>query len=152
MENLYFYQRSEFKFFLRILHHIERSLLLHGTLSHLAFRFTFFPFQVQTFDPPSRCLEATTQVGIELTELSNEIETVEREPLTILRKIYGYSTFREGQKEVIDSITSGKDTIALLPTGGGKSVIYVTSAVFMSGITIVVEPLKALMEEQVVNL
>ena len=88
----------------------------------------------------------------ELTELSNEIETVEREPLTILRKIYSYSTFREGQKEVIDSITSGKDTIALLPTCGGKSVIYVTSAVFMSGITIVVEPLKALMEEQVVDL
>jgi RecQ family ATP-dependent DNA helicase len=62
--------------------------------------------------------------------------------------VYGYGAFREGQLEAIQSVNQGKDTLALIPTGGGKSIIYVVSALLMQGLTIVVEPLKCIMEEQ----
>ena len=53
------------------------------------------------------------------------------------------------KEEVIESVLRGKDTIVLLPTGGGKTVIYSLAAVVLSGITFVIQPLKSLMEEQV---
>ena len=63
-------------------------------------------------------------------------------------KIYNFDKFREGQKKIIDKLLAFKDCIALLPTSGGKSVIFVVSAILISGITVVVQPLKFLMEEQ----
>ena len=73
-------------------------------------------------------------------------------PLFALRKIFGHGSFRGGQQETIESVLQGKDTIALLPTGGGKTAIYTILSVLLEGVTIVVQPLKSLMEEQVVNL
>ena len=68
--------------------------------------------------------------------------------LYILKELYGYDSFRVGQLEEIQSILEDKDTLVLIPTGGGKSLIYTMSAVLKQGLTIIIEPLKFIMEEQ----
>lgn len=68
---------------------------------------------------------------------------------SILSKHWGYASFRKGQEQAISSILKGKDTIVLLPTGGGKSVCFQVPALVKSGICIVISPLIALMEDQV---
>ncbi|WP_411030462.1 ATP-dependent DNA helicase RecQ [Spongiimicrobium sp. 3-5] len=70
-------------------------------------------------------------------------------PQEILQKYWGFSTFKGSQKKVIDAVLEGKDVLALLPTGGGKSVCYQIPALSMDGICIVVSPLIALMQNQV---
>ncbi|MFB0845981.1 DNA helicase RecQ [Paenibacillus oleatilyticus] len=67
----------------------------------------------------------------------------------LLRKYYGYPDFREGQKRVIESLLSGRDTLGIMPTGGGKSICYQVPALMMDGTTIVVSPLISLMKDQV---
>lgn len=69
--------------------------------------------------------------------------------LNILRSHWGYSEFRPLQKDIITSVISGQDTIALLPTGGGKSICYQVPALHFSGTTIVISPLRALIQDQV---
>ena len=66
----------------------------------------------------------------------------------VLKKIYGFDKFKEGQLEAISSITQGKDTLVLIPTGGGKSVTYTVAGILMQGLCVVIEPLKFIMEEQ----
>ncbi len=79
--------------------------------------------------------------------------TVKKQQLIELLKIhFGYSTFRPGQEQAIDSLLSGQDAVAVLPTGGGKSMIYQLPALILDGITIVVSPLIALMKDQVDSL
>ena len=68
--------------------------------------------------------------------------------LSLLKYLYGYNSFRDGQLEAIQSILQGKDTLTLIPTGGGKCVVYTLPAVLKQGLTIVIEPLKFIMEEQ----
>lgn len=66
-----------------------------------------------------------------------------------LRKYWGYPTFREGQDEAIRSVLDGKDTVVLFPTGGGKSLCYQVPATVFKGLTLVISPLVALMQDQV---
>ena len=66
-----------------------------------------------------------------------------------LREVFGYGEFLPGQAEVVASVLSGRDTLAVLPTGGGKSVCYQLPALLLDGLTLVVSPLLALMKDQV---
>lgn len=73
-------------------------------------------------------------------------------PDTLLRQVFGYHTFRPHQREVIDLALAGRDVLAVMPTGGGKSLCYQIPALLLPGLTVVVSPLIALMQDQVAQL
>ncbi len=73
-------------------------------------------------------------------------------PLEILSRYWGYDSFRSGQEEIISDALSGKDVLAILPTGGGKSICFQVPAMMRDGIALVITPLIALMKDQVQNL
>lgn len=73
-------------------------------------------------------------------------------PQQILQKYWGFSSFREKQKQIIDAVIEQKDVLALLPTGGGKSICFQIPAMAIDGLCIVISPLIALMKDQVQNL
>ena len=70
----------------------------------------------------------------------------------VLKEYWGYDAFRPMQKEIISSALEGRDTLALLPTGGGKSVCFQVPALMRDGLALVITPLVALMKDQVQNL
>lgn len=73
-------------------------------------------------------------------------------PEEILQQYWGYNAFRGRQKDIIENVLQGNDTLALLPTGGGKSICYQVPALMMDGVCLVISPLIALMKDQVANL
>ena len=74
------------------------------------------------------------------------------ESLKILNQYWGHTSFRSPQQEIISSVLEGKNTVALLPTGGGKSICFQIPALLKDGVCIVISPLVALMQDQVTNL
>ena len=74
------------------------------------------------------------------------------QPETILKEWFGYEQFRPGQREVVDAILSGRDCLAVLPTGAGKSICFQVPALTQTGLTYVISPLISLMEDQVAHL
>lgn len=73
-------------------------------------------------------------------------------PFDLLKKYWGFDTFRPLQKQVIDSVLEGRDTLALLPTGGGKSLCFQLPQLMKDGLALVISPLVALMKDQIENL
>ncbi len=87
-----------------------------------------------------------------MSETSHSRPSVKEEALGVLRRFWGYSSFRPGQWEALEAVLAGRDVLAVLPTGGGKSLLYQIPAVVTEGLTLVISPLVALIEDQVMSL
>jgi ATP-dependent DNA helicase RecQ len=76
-------------------------------------------------------------------------QSTKTSPLDILRRVFGFPSFRGQQAEIIDHVIAGGEALVLMPTGGGKSLCYQIPALVRDGVAIVVSPLIALMQDQV---
>src|SRR3954469_16434229 len=74
------------------------------------------------------------------------------DPRHILEHVFGFSEYRPGQQAIVEAVLAGEDVLAVMPTGGGKSLCYQLPALARAGLTVVVSPLIALMRDQVAQL
>ena len=81
--------------------------------------------------------------------LSTDFESQKQ---SILNNVYGFKNFRSGQEQVVDSLLAGRHTLAVMPTGSGKSLCFQIPSLILGGLTVVVSPLVALMQDQVAAL
>ena len=68
---------------------------------------------------------------------------------TLLRDVFGFDAFRPGQQDIVEAVTAGENVLAIMPTGGGKSLCFQLPALLRDGVTVVISPLIALMRDQV---
>jgi ATP-dependent DNA helicase RecQ len=102
---------------------------------------------------PSPASDQENQIHCPLDDLEIDREApVSEQALQVLKTVYGYDAFRGKQAEVIDSLLEKKCTLAVMPTGMGKSICFQIPAMIFGGLTLVVSPLVALMEDQVMAL
>ncbi|HNX16908.1 MAG TPA: DNA helicase RecQ [Methanoregula sp.] len=88
-------------------------------------------------------------MGISLTVPKQQDNKQHQTTVSLLRKYWGYSAFLPHQEAIIASVTEGRDTLAIMATGGGKSLCYQLPALYLGGLTVVISPLIALMKDQV---
>ena len=100
----------------------------------------------QDLQVASSSAEMTTGTGYVIPDAAG------RSSLALLQTVFGHRSFKPGLQEAIESMLSGQDTIVLIPTSGGKTVIYTLSCLMTSGLAIVVSPLIMLMYDQVTRL
>ena len=81
---------------------------------------------------------STTNFEVKITQMNTEILHAK------LKENFGFEKFRPNQEDIINSILSGQDTLAIMPTGGGKSICFQLPALVLPGITVVISPLIAL--------
>ncbi len=74
---------------------------------------------------------------------------MQSDPRALLQSVFGFPAFRPGQEEIVDAVLAGRNTLAIMPTGGGKSLCFQLPALCRSGVTVVISPLIALMRDQV---
>ena len=90
-------------------------------------------------------------MGVTLTKKMGDHEPI-ASALSFMERVFGFREFRPGQKEILEAVLSGEDSLVIMPTGGGKSLCYQVPAFLRAGITLVISPLIALMKDQVDSL
>ena len=106
--------------------------------------------------PPEEEMPSWEPMPEELPAPLPEAESIAKAPFeapeAVLKRVFGYESFREGQRPVIDAILSGRDVLAVMPTGSGKSICYQVPSLALPGCALVISPLISLMKDQVAAL
>ena len=91
------------------------------------------------------CARSSFRCDEKTMRADNDMDVMEQ----ALKTHFGHETFRAGQRHIVDMVLAGRDTLVLMPTGGGKSLTYQLPALLRPGLTVVISPLIALMQDQV---